>query len=50
MTAGYELVYLERGGHREARLQANGWRNRSYLKEGVPKIAALTMRNHGILG
>ena len=38
MTAGYELVYLERGGHREARLQANGQAKSVMIeKEGSQK-------------
>ena len=54
VTAGCELVYLELGDHREARLQSNGTGDVVNFSTcrigGVPKKVTLTLKNRGKYG
>ena len=41
VTAGYELVYLERSGHCEERLQANGLAKSVNIEKGGLKNSSI---------
>ena len=50
VTAGCQLLYLERGGHREERLQANGLAKSVNIEKGGPKNSSIHHEKSGYIG